>query len=100
MTFFEAIGVLKGNFLNVDMRDKSHAEVYQEAFDKAIDALIELDQIESHGCVVCKMSKEYDCNGCAYDGTEDWKEPCRICRRNHKDYYSEAANEGCNKSDM
>ncbi len=101
MTCFEAIGVLKGNFLDVDIvGDRPHHEVFKEAFDKAIDALVKLDQIERHGCVVCKMSKEYDCDGCAYEDVEDWKGLCRICRRNHKDYYREAANEGCNKSDM
>lgn len=100
MTCFEAIGVLRDKFSNVDIGNRAQAEVFQEAFDKARDALIKLDIIKTHGCVACSMSKEYDCNGCAYEDVEDWKDPCRICRRNQKDYYREAANEGCNKSDM
>lgn len=91
MTYFEAIGVLKGNFSNVDIGDRSPAEVFQEAFDKAMSALVELDLIKSHGCAVCGISKEHDCNGCAYEDVEDWKDPCRICRRNQKDYYRKAA---------
>ena len=90
MTYFEAIEVLKGNFLNVDIGDRSHAELFQEAFDKAIDALLTLDKINNYGCVTCSISKEYDCKGCAYEDVEDWKDPCRICRRNQKDYYREA----------
>ena len=78
----EAIGVLKGNFLNVDIGDRSHAEVFQEAVDKAIGTLVTLD---------CSISKEHDCNGCAYKDVEDWKDPCRICRRICKDYYRKAA---------
>lgn len=47
--------------------------------------------IDKYLCVVCKMSKEYDCKGCGYEEVEDWKDPCRICRRNQKDYYRKAA---------
>lgn len=83
MTYYGAIRVLEGSI-------DASAEVMQEAINMAIDALYELDKIKNYGCVVCKMSKEYDCNGCAYEEVEDWKDPCRICRRNQKDYYREA----------
>ena len=56
MTCFEAIGVLRDKFSNVDIGDKSQAEVFQEAFDKARDALVKLDLINTHGCAVCNMS--------------------------------------------
>lgn len=95
MTNFEAIGALKGAILShVDINNRPHAELVREAFNTVTDAIIKLDQIETHGCVVCKMSKEYDCNGCAYEDVEVWKDPCRICRRNQKDYYREAEKHG------
>ena len=90
MTCFETIGVLKDIESHVDINNRHRAELVREAFNTARDAIIELDQIESHGCVVCYMSKEYDCKGCAYEDVEDWKDPCRICRRNLKDYYRKA----------
>ena len=27
------------------------------------------------------------CLGCAYEDFEEWKEPCKMCRRASKDYY-------------
>ncbi|MCI5792835.1 MAG: hypothetical protein MR011_06185 [Lachnospiraceae bacterium] len=90
MTNFEAIGVLKDKFSNVDIGDRSQAEVFQEAFDKARDALVKLDLIKTHGCAVCSMSKEYDCNGCAFLTVDEGKDPCRMCMRNCKDYFRRA----------
>lgn len=84
MTYYGAIRVLEGSI-------DASAEVMQEAINMAIDALYELDKIKNYGCVACSMSKEYDCVGCAYEEVEDWKDPCRICRRNQKDYYRKAA---------
>lgn len=91
MTYIEAIEMFKS--VKFTTPNGVNAEEYANALRKAMDALIELDQIYSHGCVVCKMSKEYNCNGCAYEDVEDWKDPCRICWRNQKDYYREAENE-------
>ena len=88
MTYIEAIEILKS--VKFTVPNRVNAEACTNARRKVMDALIKLDLIETHGCGVCKRSKEYDCKGCAYDGTEDWKEPCRICRRNCKDYYREA----------
>lgn len=89
MTNNEVILILKTCLAN--MRLNRSDKTIQEAFDKAMDALFKLEMIKSYGCVVCEESTEHGCNGCAYDGTEDWKDPCRICRRNQKDYYRKAA---------
>ena len=91
MTNSEAISILKAELSCIKMSRNSGATATQEAFDKAIDALLTLDKINNYGCVTCSISKEYDCKGCAYEDVEDWKDPCRICRRNQKDYYRKAA---------
>lgn len=35
-------------------------------------------------------SKEYDCNGCVFLTVDEGKDPCRMCRRNCKDYFRRA----------
>ena len=88
MTCIEAIEMLKS--VKFTRSNRVNAKECTNALRKAMDALIKLDLIKTHGCAVCPMPQEYDCKGCAYEEVEDWKDPCRICRRNQKDYYREA----------
>lgn len=94
MTYYGAIRVLEGR---IYVSSRPHAEVMQEAINTAIDALYEIDKIKSHGCDECSNLKEGDCDDCAFGDQEEWQEPCKMCKRNCKDYYRKAVSEPCYK---
>ena len=77
MTNKEATMILNGNFLKADSNGEPPADLsFSEVFELALKA-IEITKVES-------------CVGCAFEMLDEWKDPCRICRRNLKDYYREA----------
>lgn len=36
-------------------------------------------------------AKESECNGCAFEGVNEWEMPCAKCKRGCKDYWREKA---------
>ena len=101
MTSEEAIEVLRGDFSNIDMENKSYIYFIQEAFSMAIKALENLSVTEMPIDQMVKTTEQYMeeirkkvCLGCAFlNDREDWEEPCNKCQRICKDYYRKSGKE-------
>ena len=37
--------------------------------------------------IAIEQLKADGCTGCAFIDTEEWEDPCRMCKRNCKDYW-------------
>lgn len=37
--------------------------------------------------IAIEQLKADGCTGCAFVGNEEWEDPCRMCKRNCKDYW-------------
>ena len=77
MTNKEAITILDIVFSMVDLNGKALADLVAEAFQMALNALKANEEAEG-------------CRGCAFLTVDEEKDPCRMCRRNCKDYFRRA----------
>lgn len=83
----EAVITLKSNYPDACF------EQLREAVDMAIAALEK--QIPDFAIKYLKegldkAKEQYladGCRGCAFSDVEEWQEPCRMCKRNCKDYW-------------